>query len=66
MTAYNHMGWLCDEPRVPRHVPDRARTETLEVVERGALNQDHLWFVSGAPPYELFVLPFPGVPARDR
>ena len=54
MTAYNHMGWLCDEPRVPRQVPDRARAETLEVVERGALNQDHLWFVSGAPPYELF------------
>ena len=33
MTAYNQMGWLCDEPRVPRQIPDQARIEVLETPE---------------------------------
>jgi hypothetical protein len=54
MTAYNHMGWLCDEPRIPRQIPDQARIETLEVPKSGALNGNHPWFVPDAPPSEHF------------
>jgi hypothetical protein len=54
MTAYNHMGWLCDEPRVPRQVPDQMRIETLEVPQHSVLNGNHPWFTSGAAPFEQF------------
>ena len=54
MTAYNHMGWLCDEQRVPRQVPDQGRVEMLETPQRGALNDNHPWFVPGGAPFEQF------------
>jgi DEAD/DEAH box helicase domain-containing protein len=54
MTAYNHMGWLCAEPRVPRQIPDQARVETLEYLQRGRLNDNHPWFVRDAAPFEQF------------
>jgi len=54
MTAYNHMGWLCDEPRVPRQVPDQARVEVLEPVQRGILNGNHPWYVPEAAPFQQF------------
>ena len=52
MTAYNRMGWLCNEPRVPRQVPDQARIDSLENSQQGSLNEDHAWFVSGDSPFE--------------
>jgi Lhr-like helicase len=54
MTAYNRMGWLCDEPRVPRQIPDQARIETLEIQQSSALNGNHPWFVPGVAPFEQF------------
>ncbi|MGA3047473.1 MAG: DEAD/DEAH box helicase [Terracidiphilus sp.] len=54
MTAYNQMGWLCDEPRVPRQIPDQARIETFETSQHCALNVDHPWFVPGGAPFEQF------------
>ena len=54
MTAYNQMGWLCDEPRVPRQIPDQARIESLEFSQPCALNDNHLWFVPGDAPFEQF------------
>jgi DEAD/DEAH box helicase domain-containing protein len=65
MTAYNHMGWLCDEPRVPRQVPDQARTETLETLQRGALKDNHPWFVPGGCAVRA-VRPFLEISACDR
>lgn len=52
MTAYNRMGWLCNEPRVPRQVPDQARIYSLEISQQGLLNDNHDWFVSGDAPFE--------------
>jgi DEAD/DEAH box helicase domain-containing protein len=54
MTAYNHIGWLCDEPRVPRQVIDNARVENLDPIKREALNVNHPWFVADAAPYKQF------------
>ncbi len=54
MTAYNQMGWLCDEPRIPRQIPDQARIEVLETPQRCALNGNHPWFVPEDAPFELF------------
>lgn len=54
MTAFNRMGWLCDEPCVPRQVPDQARVETLEALQRGTLNDNHPWFTPGYAPFEQF------------
>jgi hypothetical protein len=54
MTAYNQMGWLCDEPRVPRQIHDQARIEALESSQNFALNDNHPWFVAGGAPFELF------------
>ncbi len=54
MTAYNQMGWLCDEPRVPRQIPDQARIEELETSRHFALNDNHPWFVPGGAPFEQF------------
>jgi hypothetical protein len=54
MTAYNQMGWLCDEPRVPRQIPDQARIEALETSQYCTLNDNHPWFVPGNAPFEQF------------
>jgi hypothetical protein len=54
MTAYNHIGWLCDEPRVPKQLADNARVETLESAKRDALNENHAWFLHGRAPYQQF------------
>jgi hypothetical protein len=54
MTAYNQMGWLCDEPRVPRQIPDQARIETFETSQHFILNGNHSWFVPGDAPFEQF------------
>jgi DEAD/DEAH box helicase domain-containing protein len=54
MTAYNQMGWLCDEPRVPKQIPDQARIETLEAPQHHVLNGNHPWFIPGVAPFEQF------------
>jgi DEAD/DEAH box helicase domain-containing protein len=54
MTAYNQMGWLCNEPRVPRQIPDQARIEALETSQHWILNGNHPWFVPGEAPFEQF------------
>ena len=54
MTAYNHIGWLCAEARVPRQILDQARIESLELPSRVALNEDHPWYVRGEAPYIQF------------
>lgn len=54
MTAYNYMGWLCNEPRVPRQVADQARIVDLQMPERATLNEDHDWYVIGDPPHKQF------------
>jgi DEAD/DEAH box helicase domain-containing protein len=54
MTAYNRMGWLCDEPCVPRQVVDQARAKTLETIQRSPLNENHPWFLPDGAPFEQF------------
>ncbi len=54
MTAYNQMGWLCDEPRIPRQLPDQARIEVLEISQHSALNGNHPWFVPEDAPFKQF------------
>jgi DEAD/DEAH box helicase domain-containing protein len=54
MTAYNQMGWLCDEPRVPRQIHDQARIEALESSQNFAFNDNHPWFIAGNAAFELF------------
>jgi hypothetical protein len=56
MTAYNQMGWLCDEPRVPRQIPDQARIEALDLPLHCELNDNHPWHLPGGAPFEEFGL----------
>jgi len=54
LQAYNHMGWLCAEPKVLRQVPDQARAEKLLPSPHTPLNESQAWWVPGDPPYRQF------------
>jgi hypothetical protein len=54
MTAYNQMGWLCEEPRIPKQIPDQARIEVLDASQHCELNGNHPWYVPGDAPFEQF------------
>ena len=54
MNAFNQIGWVCGEERIPRQVPDQPRVDQLMAQPRFVLNESWPWWKHGADPHLQF------------